>query len=352
MKHISKLLGAASLATLAALTADPAFAAGTASGSLIQNTVSVSYQVSGITQTGTSASDTFTVDRKVNLTVAEVGTTTTTVTPGQTSAVTTFQVSNLSNATLDFALSVAQASGGTAAHGGTDNFDASNVRIYLETGTTAGFSGDDQLVTYLDELAADGIKTVYVVVDIPLSRSTGDVAGVTLTATGRESGGTGSLGTGLTQTSGANTSGVDTVFADGAGATDSARNADYSASDDYTIYAAAITAAKTSRIVTDGYNSFPNAKAIPGATVEYCIKISNAAGGASASNVAISDTLPSEVAYDSSFGILLNGTVDGSGNCQADGTSGGSESGGVVSGTLSSVAAGATRTLLFRATIQ
>jgi hypothetical protein len=57
------------------------------------------------------------------------------------------------------------------------------------------------------------------------------------------------------------------------------------------------------------------------------------------------------VTYDATFGIFINGTVDGSNVCQADGTAGGSESGGTVSGTLSDIAAGVTRTLYFRATI-
>ena len=58
--------------------ASPALAAGTAAGSSITNNVTVNYQVGGIAQTATSATNTFTVDRKINVTVAEVGTTTTT----------------------------------------------------------------------------------------------------------------------------------------------------------------------------------------------------------------------------------------------------------------------------------
>lgn len=352
MKHISKLLGAASLAAVAAFTANPAYAAGTAAGSTITNNVTVNYQVGGFAQTQETASDTFTVDRKVNLTVAESGTTTTQVSPAESDAVTTFTVTNLSNAALDFSLAVAQQTGGAGAHSNTDNFDADNVRIYRETGTVAGFDATDELITYLDELAADGTATVYVVSDIPTGLSTGDVAAVTLTATARESGTSGSMGGAVSETSGANTSGVDTVFADGTGATDGNRDAAYSAKDDYTVFAAAITAEKVSKILTDGFNSFPNAKAIPGATIEYCIKIINAAGGADATGVLIEDTLPAEVTFDSSYTIRVGGTVDGSGVCQTDGaTSGGSNSGSLVSGTISSVAAGETRTLLFRATI-
>lgn len=143
MKHISKLLGAASLAAVAAFTANPAYAAGTAAGSTITNNVTVNYQVGGFAQTQEAASDTFTVDRKVNLTVAESGTTTTQVSPAQTNAVTTFTVTNLSNAALDFSLAAAQQTGGAGAHSNTDNFDVTNVRIYRESGSVAGFDATD-----------------------------------------------------------------------------------------------------------------------------------------------------------------------------------------------------------------
>ena len=48
--------------------------------------------------------------------------------------------------------------------------------------------------------------------------------------------------------------------------------------------------------------------------------------------------------------IKVDGTVTGS-TCNADGTAGGSYASGVVSGTLSDIAAGATRTLVFRVTV-
>lgn len=189
MIRTSTLLGATSAIVLVTLGSQAAHAGGVTAGSTITNTATVNYQVGGISQNATTASDTLTVDRKVNLTVAEVGNATTQVTPGQTSTVTTFNVTNTSNATLDFALSVAQPSGGTAAHGGTDSFDVSNVKIYVDANGNGTYDpGTDTLVTYLDELAADATKTVFVVADVPLGLANGAVAGVTLTATGREGG--------------------------------------------------------------------------------------------------------------------------------------------------------------------
>ena len=350
MKNKMKLLGSGATVALL-MAASPAFAAGTAAGLSVTNTVTVDYQVGGVAQTAQTASDTFTVDRKVNLTVAELGTTTTTVSPGQSAAVTTFQVTNLSNATLDFALAVAQQTGGAGAHSNTDSFDATNLRIYVDTDGSGTFTAGDTLVTYLDELAADTSRTVFVVADIPLGQTTGAVAAVTLTATGREGGTAAAQGAALSETTTGNTAGMDTVFADGAGATDAARNADFSAKDDYTVSAAALSVVKRSTLVSDPFNGTTNPKYIPGAVIEYCIAVTNAAGSASATTVAISDPLPSEVTYLSSFGIKVDGTVNGSGVCQADGPGSGSIAGSTVSGTIATVAASQTRTVLFRATI-
>ena len=264
MIRVSHWLGAASLVALSALAATPASAAGVTAGSSIQNTVNVNYKVGGVDQTQISASDTFTVDRKVNVTVTEVGATTTSVSPGQLSAVDTFTVTNNSNAVLDFALTAAQQTGGAGAHSNTDNFDVTNVRIYVDTNGNGTYDAADTQVTYLDELGADQTKTVFIVSDIPLGRATGDVAAVTLTATGREGGTTGSQGIALVQTTGANTSGMDTVFADVAGATDAARDAAHSAKGDYTVLAAALTVTKVSSVISDPFHGTTNPKMIPG----------------------------------------------------------------------------------------
>jgi len=355
MTYRSKLLGAAGLFALSVLGANPAYAAGTTAGSTITNTVSVAFQVGGIAQTGTSASDTLTVDRKVNLTVAEVGSTTTTVTPGSTSQVTTFTVTNTSNAVLDFALAAAQQTGGAGAHSNTDTFDVTNVKIYKDANANGVYdAGTDTLVTYLDELAADGSATVFVVSDVPLGLANGSVAAVTLTATGREGGAAGTQGIALVQTTGANTAAMDTVFADGAGATDAAKDASFSAKDDYTVSAATLTAVKSSKIISDPINLGVNPKMIPGATIQYCIAISNATGSATATTVTVTDAIPANLTYDTAFGVKTNGTatvVSGVATCAADTTATGTMASNTVSGTLTSVAAGETKTVVFQATI-
>lgn len=112
--------------------------------------------------------------------------------------------------------------------------------------------------------------------------------------------------------------------------------------------AAALSATKTSRVICDPVNGTTNPKMIPGATIEYCIAISNAAGSAAATSVAVNDPLPANLTFDSGFGVKTNGSVV-SGFCQADGTGVGDFTSNTVTGTIASVAASETKTLVFRA---
>jgi uncharacterized repeat protein (TIGR01451 family) len=345
--------GAIGLAALSSVAATPAFAAGTTAGTTITNTATVDFQVGGVSQTQQSASNNFTVDRKINLLVEEVGTVTTNVVPGQTNAVTTFQLTNSSNEVLDFALVASQIVGGTASHGGTDTFNANNVRIYRDntsTGTIGSWDVGDALVTaYVDEIVTDTAIRLFVVSDIPAGLTNNAVAGVTLRATAREGGLAGTQGAAITETTGANTAGKDTVFADIAGVTgDAARDASHSDNDDYTVVTATLGVTKTSRVISDPFNNTTNPKLIPGAVVEYCIAVANT-GSADATSVLINDPVPGQLTFSAGT-ILLNGTVT-SGTCNADGAAGGSYAAPNVSGTIATVAAGATRTLVFRATV-
>lgn len=350
MKSTSKMLGATSALALFAFGATTAHAAGTTAGDEITNTATISYQVGGIDQNDQTASDTLVVDRKINLTVAEVGTATTIVTPGSGSQVTTFTVTNTSNAPLDFALEALQQTGGTAAHGGTDTFTANNVLVYLDDGDNTFDASSDTLVTFLDEVAADATRRVFVVSDIPLGLANASVAGVALRATAREAGDAAMQGAALTQTTGGNTAGKDTVFADGIGTDDGDRDAAQSARDDYTVATATLTILKTSRIVSDPVNGTTNPKMIPGATIEYCIAVSNASGASDAAAITVNDPLPTTVTYDSSFGVKVDGTVSG-GVCLPNGATAGTESAGTVTGTIATLTGGSTKTVLFHATI-
>ncbi len=90
MTRNMRLLASASVLAATAVAASPAYAAGTSAGTTVTNSVTLDYKVGGVDQNQVTASDTFTVDRKVNLTVVETGNLATSVSPGQVAAVTTF----------------------------------------------------------------------------------------------------------------------------------------------------------------------------------------------------------------------------------------------------------------------
>jgi uncharacterized repeat protein (TIGR01451 family) len=311
-----------------------------------------------VNQNQISASDNIIVDRKINLVVAEVGTVTTSVTPGQVNAVTTFTVTNTSNATIDVGLTAAQLAGGTAAHGGTDAFDVTGLSMFVDTNANGTYdAGTDTAITYIDELAADAVRTIFLVGTAPLSATNLQVAGVTLTGQAQASGTAGTQGANLTATAGANTAGVDTVLADGTGlAGDIASDGRSSDDDDYTVTAPLMTVFKTSRVISDPINGTTNPKAIPGAVVEYCLIAVNGAGGGTATNVGLSDPLPAQTTYYSTnYVVRVGGTYTGtapSGTCNADGVlTAGAHAAGVVTGNLGSLNPGTVRTILFQVTI-
>ncbi|QUL38974.1 hypothetical protein [Erythrobacter sp. JK5] len=368
MRPTTQWLGTVSATALIVMSSTPAMAVGTTAGDSITNNVTVSYEVGGIAQTDVTDSDTFTVDRRVNVDVTFVGGTVS-VSPGENQAELAFDVTNLSNDTIDLDLSTAL-TGGTAAN-------ISNIEIYLDADGDRTLSAAELAagpITFLDEVLADdgtGTQTIEVIVvgDIDVGAVNGDTFDVTLTADAHAAGAAG-LGAELTATAGANTAGVDTVLFDGAGATDGANQGDDSDTGDFFVSGAQVSVVKSSRIVSDPVNGTTNPKAIPEAVIEYCIAVTNASGGATATAVNVVDDLPFDVSYLSAFGIFVDGTAtvddnstpadpsDDIATCAADGVAGGSFSAGTgsggedqVSGGLSDIAAGVTRALYFRVTI-
>jgi len=314
-----------------------ASAVGTASSTTITNRSSLTYSVGSVAQTliessptGNStpgatlgADTTFVVDNKVSMLVAEGNSTYTSVSPGQSAAVTTFTVTNLGNTTQDFALSAANLSSGAILFGGTDNFDATSCSAYRESGANAGYQPLEDIATYIDELPASGTTTatVYVVCNIPAGLANGSNAVVSLTATARAGGTAASLGAALTETTGVNTAGVDIVFADGTGTDDSSRDAAHSARDAYRVVSAALTVTKTVALVCDPLNSTTNPKNIPGAVVRWTITVSNSVtASASATLTQVSDALNANSTFDPDLITGAGGTAGCEGAAGGAGT--------------------------------
>jgi uncharacterized repeat protein (TIGR01451 family) len=314
--RINRTLLGLLLALLASLAGMPsALAAGTLAGTSISNSATVNYQVGGVSQPAiNSPAVSFVVDRKINLTVSTNDVAAISVTPGTSGNVLTFTVTNNGNDTQDFALSaIAVSTGGASKFGGNDNIDAGSVAVFVDVNGNGTYEAGTDTATFIDELAPDASKKVFIVATFPTGLNNGDIASYHLLAEARAGQTAGSLGGALTQTAGADTPGsVDVVFADGQGsatASDSPRDAKHSSQSDYKIVAATLTVTKTSAVISDPFNGTTNPKAIPGAVIEFTITITNAAGGATATNITMSDSLNTEiVAGHLAFNTQYNAT--------------------------------------------
>ncbi|WP_298302733.1 hypothetical protein [uncultured Erythrobacter sp.] len=370
MRHSTQLLGAVSALALVAMSSSPALAVGTTAGDTITNSVTVSYQVGNDpnTQQDVTDSDTFTVDRRIDVNVNLTSTSPVTVSPGEVQAVLAFDVTNLSNDTVDLDLSAVLV-GGTAAN-------IENITIYRDLngdGALQQAEIDAGAITFLDEVAADdgtGTETieVLVVADITTDAVNSDTFDLVLVADAHEAGAAG-LGAEINATSGANTSGVDTVLADQSGTAEEAvGDGAHSDQGQFSVAGAVVTVVKSSRIVSDPVNGATNPKAIPGATIEYCIAVTNAAGAADATAVTVNDDLPADVTFTPGSGIIVNGTatIDSSGPTPVATCSGGTdEEGGdasftagggtggldLISGNLADIPANTTSSVYFEVTI-
>lgn len=370
MRQSTQLLGAVSAFALVAMTSTPALAVGTTAGDTITNNVTVTYQVGNDpnTEQQVTDSDTFTVDRRIDVNVNFTGATPVSVSPGEDRAVLSFEVTNLSNATVDLDLSTVLTAG-TAAN-------IENITIYRdldENGVLDQADIDEGAITFLDEVLADdgtGAETisVLVVADITTDAVNSDTFDIVLIADAHEAGAAG-LGANIDATNGANTDGVDTVLADGFGTPEEVANdGDHSDLGQFQVAGALVSVVKSSRIVEDPVNGTNNPKAIPGATIEYCIAVTNAAGAADATAVNVADDLPADVTFTPGSGIFVNGTAtvdasgaipvatcaggaDGEGSTASYTASGGTGGLDLISGTLNDIPASTTRSVYFRVTI-
>lgn len=305
-------------AALLGLVSQGALAAGTASGTAINNLAKLSYAVSGTAQEeicssaagnstgngGTAATTctsgvngalntSFVVDNKVNLTVAKVSDLTTI--PGTTKQALAFTVTNNGNTAQRYALS--------AVVGAATIVTMSNVAIYKDVNADNAWDAGDTL--YVDastfgDVAADGSLKILIVADTPATATNGQTAVFDLRATTVDAGTT----TVTTATAGADTPGsVDVVFADiatsGTDAGDASRDGKHSTNATYTIGSSVISVAKTATVLCDPYNGITNPKNIPGAIVQWTITVSNDAGAsASATLATITDTLDANTTHD------------------------------------------------------
>jgi uncharacterized repeat protein (TIGR01451 family) len=296
---------------LAFTAAQGAQAVGTASGTSVDNRATVSYAIGSTTQpviessptgnstagVGNGADTSFVVDNRIDLTVVELSGGYTQVAAGGVNEVLVYTLANTGNATQDFSLSAAES--GTDPFGGTDNFDATPVGIFVDANNNSVYDAGTDTATFVDELAADADVEVFIVRNIPGGQANGDISAVTLTAQVAQSGAAGVQGADILTDDSAiadDPATVQIVFGDAAGDTDAANDGAHSDTDAYIVGAAQITVSKTSAVLSDPINGGANPKAIPGATVEYTVTVSNAVGAsATATNVQVTDSLNAEI---------------------------------------------------------
>lgn len=363
MNHLKYLA-----AILLLLGVQQAQAVGTLQGTSIGNTAIVDYAVSGVNQPDVSSNTvSFLVDRRINLTVAEVGGVATNVIPGATDQVTTFTVTNSTNGTQDFRLVPSNdTSGAGTAFNDTDDLNVTIIRVFVDSNGNGTYDSGVDTATFIDELGPDQTRTVFIVGNIPGTAVNDNTAGVTLRAFAANSGGVGALGADATQTAGADTAAVDTVFGDPVGAPnttgDAARDGSHSDDDEYDVVSAALTVSKSVVVISDPFNGTTNPKAIPGAVIEYCVDINNT-GASQADSIVITDAIPANTTFDpGSIRVAAAGAgtacTSGSGTAEDDDAAGVGDAGdynvttaGAVTVRGGNIAAAARYKALFRVTI-
>lgn len=333
---------------IALATASPVQAAGTAAGTEISNSALINYKVSTVSQSVAVVAPKITVDRVITFTVSALTTLPANVSPSQANAVVAYRITSASNAAVSFGLSTSN----TAA----DTFSMENQRLYWDSNSDGTFdAADDALYTISNSPVAnpDTSLTFFIVADAPatLTNNAEDILLTEIRA--KEPNTAGNQNTAnITATTGANTAAIDTVLVDSSSAGgDPANNGVILVEPKFVGVSASMNVTRTSKVVSDPFNGTIDPKAIPGAVMEYCLAVTNAAGAAEASDVIVEDVLGTELTFDSAYGVYQNGTVTGS-VCNADGTTGGTFAAGKITGTIGALAAGQTKTVRYRATVK
>jgi uncharacterized repeat protein (TIGR01451 family) len=169
-------------------------AAGTAAGTVIQNTATLTYSIGGTPATATTPPASFTVAELINVTLVSQDAANVAVNSPDSNRALTFVLTNTGNGPETFAVSRNNAVAG-------DNFDPINGSagaIFLENGLQAGFqaSGPNADTLYVagsndPALAADASRVVYVVSNVPAALVTGNIGRVELTAAANTAGAAG-----------------------------------------------------------------------------------------------------------------------------------------------------------------
>lgn len=325
----SRLVAGTASATLCGIAllayAPAAHAAGTVAGTNIQNIASASYDTPEGTVQVNSNTNIVRVDELLNVTVDNTDPGDVITSPGATSNVQTFRITNTGNGSEAFTLSAITANGG-------DDFDPTLVQIVIDDGDGVYEPGQDTVYTAGSNdpvLTPDQSRVIFIITSTPAAATNGNRAEVSLRAVAVT--GSGPAGTVF---AGAGQGGGDAVVGL---TTANARDSSFLA-----VHTATVNLNKTATIV----DPFGGTNALPGAVITYTLT-ADVTGTGTLSNLAISDPIPSGTTYET--GTI---TLQGAGLTDAADADAGNYNGTRVRVVLGNVAAGQTRTVTFKVKIQ
>lgn len=263
-----------------------ALAAGTPVGTVIENTASVSFDLSGSPVTLQSNTTTITVVERIDVVVA-LQSAQVLVAANDTARALLFTVTNTGNGSESFSLTISNLIGG-------DDFDPVEAvpAIYFDTDASGDFNvGDVAYTPGVNDplLAADASVDVFLVNDIPGTVVNGNIGLSQLTAASLT--GTGLPGTEFLNQGDGN---VDAVIGNSGG--------EATAIGEYLVSDVAISVVKA-QLVAD---PFGGNQPVPGATITYTITAEVTSSGTATASV-ITDAVPTYTTYVAGS-LTLNGT--------------------------------------------
>jgi len=293
------------LAGLIGTSATLAQAAGTSPGTVIGNSIDLSYSSGGNRiERNNAASIDFVVDRKVDFILeSQVAGKELSVEQGSNEEFLVFYLQNEGNDTSGYDVDVATTPSGLTLVRNTDaTLDPGEYDVFIGTDPAPNHVNDASYdptgVISVGDLAADAARYVKIRANIPDTAQDGTSDLFTVTATALDPGTItptkANTGNGLNQ--------VDTVLAD-PGADGIEQD-----SSSYAVQAPVLSGQKTAAVISEnldgtfscatGLPQSGSLSAVPGSCVEYTITVTNATGASvAASNLNVQDILPAQVTY-------------------------------------------------------
>ena len=298
--------------------------AATDANTLIQNVADVTFTYQSQSYNVQSNVEAFRVSELIDLALTTDNPAGVNVPSPQTNSPLAFTLRNKGNGSEAFSLAAQNLLG--------DDFDSSNLRIYLDTNATGIFemNSDTLYVAGSNDpvLTPEQALVIFLVSDIPSNQSLGDIANLKLAATSL-------TGTGVPGTTfpGAGTGGVEAVIGSKSGQ-DNAQS--------YYTVSGATAALVKSQVVLDPQGG---TRPVQNAVITYTLTLT-ISGSGPLTNLQITDVVPSGTAYQNN-----SMTLGGVGLTDAADSDAGTFNGSGIAVSLGTLVAPATKTITFRVEI-